>query len=348
MIGNEIKPGTKNSAFQGEQLSLDLNSLQSSEALVALMDKIADAASARDGAESGISLLDPRKNVVMSNRFVVGLESGSRFAHKISRIAIGDIPMNATELPMTVITASDVEKMGFSRTRLTGHLNEVLDEILSYRIKVASYDRIQKDARMTGMNVFSQATIIPGKGTIVVSLNPALKEHFLNLKQDFTQYSINTAVRLQGYAASKLHELLVCRARQYGHSLFRFSIADLAVLLNYKPKGPYKASTFVNSCIKRAVANINDCTEARVSYRAIRDGREYKYIRFYVEAEWKTLEEKNDYIAWEARCKASPDIERRRIVTHNALAIEELLKTGEGELAPEDIPVRERSRTHNL
>lgn len=346
-MGNERKLRSGNNTMASDQLSFDLNSVQSSEALVALMDKIAGAASSRASDVSGISLLDPRKNVVMSNRFVVGLESGSRFAHKISRIAIGDIPMNATELPMTVITASDIEKMGFSRTRLTGHLNEVLDEILSYRIKVAAYDRIQKDARMTGLNVFSQATIIPGKGTIVVSLNPVLKEHFLNLKQDFTQYSINTAVRLQGYAASKLHELLVCRARQYGHNLFRFSIADLAVLLNYKPKGPYKGSTFVNSCIKRAVNNINDCTEARVRYKALRDGREYKYIRFYVEAEWRTLEEKKEYLAWEEACRDSDDPEKRRIINQSIWGIEELLKTGEGELAPEDIPVRDDGTRHN-
>lgn len=323
-------------AFTGEQLSFDLGRIQSSKSFEQLLNNLAEAEAANDAEGALSTLLDPKKAVVMSNRFVVGIECGSRFAHKISRIAIGDIPMNADELPMTVITADDIENMGFSRTRLTGHLNDVMDEILSYRIKIATMDRIQKDARLTGINMFSQASIIPGKGAIIVGLNPALKEHFLHLRQDFTQYSLPVVTKMNSYAASKLHELLLCRSRQYCHNLFRFHIEDLAIILNYKSKGPYKPSTFVNNVIKRAVASINENTECRVTYRAVKNGREFKDIRFYVEPLGRTLEEKQDYLRWEQESLNDPA--KKKLVLSTQMDIERKLMTGEGELCPEDIP----------
>lgn len=326
----------KPQGYTGEQLAFDLGKVQSAQSFERLLDNLAEAEANHDAEGALSTLLDPKKAVVMSNRFVVGIESGSRFAHKISRIAIGDIPMNADELPMTVISADDIESMGFSRTRLTGHLNEVMDEILSYRIKIASIDRIQKDARLTGINMFSQASIIPGKGAIIVGLNPALKEHFLHLRQDFTQYSLPVVTKMNSYAASKLHELLLCRSRQYCHNLFRFHIEDLAVILNYKSKGPYKPSTFVNNVIKRAVASINENTECRVTYRAVKVGREFKDIRFYVEPLGRTLEEKQEYLRWEEDCLKDPT--KKKLVMATRLDIETKLQTGEGELCPEDIP----------
>lgn len=331
----------KSKDFAGEQIALDLGPVQTVTELSKLVERmeLAALATEADGGQQS-HLLDPKKAVVMSNRFVVGIEDGTRFAHRISRIAIGDIPMQAEDLPMTVITADDIEKMGYSRTRLTGHLDDVLDEILSYRIKIASIDRIQKDARLSGINVFSQASIVPGKGTIVVSLNPALKEHFLHLRKDFTQYSLSVVTKLNSYAASKLHELLLCRSRQYCHELFRFHIDDLAVILNYKPKGPYKPSTFVNSVIKRAVENINKNTECRVYYKPIRVGREYKDIRFYIESNWRTLEEKQEHERWEEEAKQDP--EKNRLIMAGVREIERLLVTGEGELCPEDIPAGEK------
>lgn len=316
-----------------EQLSLEYGTASVQQLEQMVTDMLDEGRERKAGAVSG--LVDPRRTVVMSNRFVVSIETGSRLAHKILRIAIGDISMDANELPTTVITSCDIEHLGLTKNRLTGHLNEVLDEILNYRIKLASVDRIQKEARLTGINVFAQATILPGKGAIAVTLNPVLREHFLNLRQDFTQYSIPIVARMPGFAASKLHELLLCRSRQYGISLLRFHIEDLVVILNYHNQGEFQPSTFVNNVIKRAVASINEGTELRVNYKVIREGRRSKDIRFYVESEWKTLEEKQEHIAWEEECLENP--ETAAIIKKARFQIAILLETGEGELCTEDI-----------
>lgn len=290
------------------------------------------------------ALLDPRKNIVMSNRFVVGLEQGSRFAQKLTRIAIGQIPMDAEELPTIVITSKDVEAMGLTKQRLTGHMDAVLDEILSYRIKLAAVDRIQREAKLTGINVFAQATIIPGKGAIAVKLNPMLKEHFLGLRENFTQYSLSVALKLPGYASIKLHELLLSRSRKYHTQVIRFHIEDLMAILNYKPskEGGGSPSNFVNSTVKRAVQNINESTESYVEYKCLTNGRRLQDIRFYVDSSFKSIDEKQEY--WRAIQEfragepITSDSFTREDIMQNTLWIEEQLLYGEGELCLEDIP----------
>ena len=274
----------------------------------------------------------PKKNVVMGNEFIVGLEVGTRFAYKISRLAIAQIPMDAETLPIITITADDIEQMGMTRQRLTGHLDTVIDEILDYRIKLASFDNLHKSPKMAGINVFAAAAAIPGKGAITVQLNPILRSHFLDLKADFTQYALPVVGKMPGFAASKLHELLLSRSRKYGVSLLRFSIADLATILNYTHKqDEFKPSTFVTNVIKRAVASINEHTECEVKYKALRTGREYTHIRFYVESEWKTLEEKLAHFKqMNEQMDESPEL--RAAFEKAGAEILKRLETGEGEL----------------
>ena len=103
-------------------------------------------------------LKDEKKTIAISNNFVVGVEQGSRLAHKISRICIAQLSPYDNDLPLTKITSDDMMHMGYTRERLTAHMNEVLDEILNYRIKLSVMRRIQKDSQMTGINVFAQAS----------------------------------------------------------------------------------------------------------------------------------------------------------------------------------------------
>lgn len=342
----------KKAVMLSEQLSLDLanptGELVSSSALLKLVSDIDEKM--EDGKKNGKAksqLMDPRKQVVMSNGFVVGLEDGSRFAHKISRIAIAQIPMNADAMPLTTITAADIAEMGWTKQRLSGHLNQVVDEILSYRIKLATFDELHNKSKLTGINMFSQATVCPGQGAIMVQLNPILKEHFLGLKADYTHYSLPVVSKMQGYAASKLHELLLSRSRKYGTDMLRFRLEDLMTILNYKPGSKprsggqpepaaeekrHKPSTFINNVIKRAVENINEHTECTVYYVPLKTGgREYTEIRFYVDSSWDTREDKFAHLEWRNERQKSDPL-AHKIFKDADDEIRERLRTGEGEV----------------
>ena len=296
-------------------------------------------------------LKDEKKIIALSNNFVVGVEQGSRLAHKISRICIAQLSPYDKDLPLTKITSEDMMHMGYTRERLTAHMNEVLDEILNYRIKLSVMRRIQKDSQLTGINVFAQATVIPGEGAILVQLNPVLKEHFLNLSQDFTSYEMQVAMQMPSMAASKLHELLICRSRQFCADYIQFDVEDLAAFLGYKPRQPklkegqdpktvkpkkFNGSDFVNSTIKRSVNTINEISECMVQYETVKTGRQVSGVRFYVESNWKNRNEKAKSMKW--REESLTGDEETRILMEKADAeITANLKSGEGCICPEEI-----------
>ena len=327
--------------FDGEQLSLDTfqkePSVVTSKALLHIMDTIDQTEQQHITEEvtssSKSSLITDKKKVVVSNTFVVGIEQGSSLAYKLSRVAIAQIPMDAKTLPLTVITANDIEAMGYTRQRLTGHMNEIIDDILNYRIKLTQIEKLHnKTTRMTGINVFAQASVVPGKGAIMVQLNPLLIDHFLSLRADFTSYSLPSILKLPGISTPKLHDLLLSRAKKYDTHLLKFKIEDLIVILNYTSTSKsFTPSIFVNNVIKRAVKAINEESELQVEWFGVKTGRACTDIRFYVRYEWTTKEEKRQTLDWE-EAVAKTDTEEGKRIRAERKKIETLLNTGKGEV----------------
>lgn len=283
-------------------------------------------------------LEDERKMVTMSNQFVVGIEQSTRLAHKISRICIAQLKMGDDTLPLTKISSDDILAMGYTRERLTSHADSVLNEILSMRIKLSTIGAISNAARITGINVFSMATILPGEGAIVVQLNPLLKEHFLHLTQDYTQYEMKVALKMNSVAASHLHELLIARSRQFGARVIEFGIEDLAALLGYTPKQKrhvFSPSDFTNSTIKRAVNMINELTECRVAYFPVKTGRKITSVRFLVSSEWRTVKEKEQALR-ELQEMSGSDVLKGLLERSNA-SNQKALESGDGSIFPEEI-----------
>ena len=295
------------------------------------------------------SLLDDRKQVVMSNQFVVGTESGTMFAFRIIRIAAAQIPKGATEFPDVCISADDMEKLGYSRQRLTSHMNDIVKGIMDYRIKIAAFDKDTNECtQLSAVNVFSKCSAHAKQGAMTVKLNPDVAEYFLNQQRDYTKYSLSIAASMSSYPAAKLHEVLICHARRFGVSLLRFSIEELRTLLTpmakaekgkkatggeeEKRKQAHRESNgvFANNVIKNAVENINLSTECQVYYRTIRNGRMISGIRFYIDDYGSIEEKKKALLMREELHRTEMDMAR----------INELLDTGTGEVCPEEIRPR--------
>lgn len=341
---NRTKKSKKLVQTKSGQFSLDLGKTQTEQLLeggccILSPENTESICASFEKARMNSSLIDPKRSVVMSNEFVVGIEEGKSLASRLVRVAIGAIPMNATELPATKITTDDFAGLNLTSQRLTGHSRAVLEEILSYRIILVSMDKLADNQKLTGINVFSYATLIPKEGAIVVQLNPVLKEHFLELRSDFTQYKLEEIVQLKTFPAIKLHELLLSYSRKYNNPLVRFHLHTLSMLLRYEPKSDFVPSTFYNSCVKRALKEINEHTSIQVQAVPVYPlkSKAYTDVRFYIDARWDTLEEKQKCLEREDRIRNGPACSEKAIITAADKEIEQLLQTGEGELCPEDI-----------
>lgn len=329
---------------QSGQFSLDLGKTQTEKLLeegfcILSPDSTESICESLEKARKGSSLISPKRAVVMSNAFVIGVEEGKSLASRLVRVAISAIPMDATELPATKITTDDFAGLNLTSQRLTGHAREVLEEILSYRIILVSMDQLQENKKLTGINVFSYATLIPKEGAIIVQLNPVLKDHFLSLRSDFLRYRLEEAVRLKTFPAIKLHELLLSYSRKYNNPLVRFHLHTLSMLLRYEPKSDFVPSTFYNSCVKRAVKEINAHTSIQVQAVPVypMKSKAYTDVRFYIADQWDTLEEKQACMEREESIRNGPNCYEKTIIEAADREVEMLLRTGEGELCPEDI-----------
>ena len=284
---------------ENQQVVIDLsNNAVNEEALVEITrhaEEVVLKGSQKKSKKS--SLLDGRKQVVLSNQFVVGTESGTMFAFRIIRIAAAQIPRGAKEFPDVYISADDMEKLGYSRQRLTSHMRDIVNEIMDYRIRVAAYDKDTNECmQLSAVNVFSKCSAHARQGAMTVKLNPDIADYFLNQRRNYTKYNLAIAASVNSYPAAKLHEVLICRTRQYGVNLLRFSIDELRVLLTPMSKAAEKGKkkksetaeekrrrehrqsngVFANNVIKNAVETINQSTECEVYFRTIRSGRNTK------------------------------------------------------------------------
>ena len=228
---------------ENQQVVIDLsNNAVNEEALVEIArhaEEVVLKGSQKKSKKS--SLLDGRKQVVLSNQFVVGTESGTMFAFRIIRIAAAQIPRGAKEFPDVYISADDMEKLGYSRQRLTSHMRDIVNEIMDYRIRVAAYDKDTNECmQLSAVNVFSKCSAHARQGAMTVKLNPDIADYFLNQRRNYTKYNLAIAASVNSYPAAKLHEVLICRTRQYGVNLLRFSIDELRVLLTPMSKAAEK------------------------------------------------------------------------------------------------------------
>lgn len=228
---------------ENQQVVIDLsNNAVNEEALVEIArhaEEVVLKGSQKKSKNS--SLLDGRKQVVLSNQFVVGTESGTMFAFRIIRIAAAQIPRGAKEFPDVYISADDMEKLGYSRQRLTSHMRDIVNEIMDYRIRVAAYDKDTNECmQLSAVNVFSKCSAHARQGAMTVKLNPDIADYFLNQRRNYTKYNLAIAASVNSYPAAKLHEVLICRTRQYGVNLLRFSIDELRVLLTPMSKAAEK------------------------------------------------------------------------------------------------------------
>lgn len=68
---------------------------------------------------------------------------------------------------------------------------------------------IQESAKRKSVyNIFSKATIDSGKGVLEIRFDPDLKPHFLQLKANFTQYSLTEFMSLSSIYSQRLYEVL--------------------------------------------------------------------------------------------------------------------------------------------
>ncbi len=151
---------------------------------------------------------------------------------------------------------------------------------------------------VTLFSVFNEPTYNEKQGSISLYLNTRLHKYLLNLVEqggNYTQYELWNVLSLKSKYSIRLYELF----RSYSYqSKKEFEIDRLRGLLCVENYAKY--AEFKRWVLDKAIAEINQYTDLKVSFKPIRTGREHKVVSiiFYItrkepnekiSAYWKTV-----------------------------------------------------------
>lgn len=140
---------------------------------------------------------------------------------------------------------------------------------------------------------------------IEITFSQSVMPYIVNLKRNFTQYSLTTLARLESRFSVVLYKMFCLYYRQYeyykGRTAERMqfkepivSTEDLKRVTDTMTKYRGNFTAFERAVLAKAVKEINDKTEFDISYRKVKKGRSIVAVKFTIltEAEHKAEDEK--------------------------------------------------------
>lgn len=132
----------------------------------------------------------------------------------------------------------------------------------------------------------SSATYITGKGLIELTLSPAIRPHYIELKEKFTTFQLEVALSLRSVYSKRMYEIL-SMYKNFKDKKFRMSVSDLKhrlSIISDKGVDKYKSFKDFNKAILIPAENeINGESDLFFTYKPIegkQSGRGRKPIDF--------------------------------------------------------------------
>lgn len=145
-------------------------------------------------------------------------------------------------------------------------------------------ERVQPSGkiRWESISFISYATGEEGSDEVMIRFDPAMKPFLLNLKSNFTTYTLEQVHRFRKVYSIRIYEL----CKQYFPKITerKFLISEFKYLLTLENKYPY-ISDLVKSVLKPSLAEINSHSDLNIEYKLLPErSRSKKEIVFIIKA----------------------------------------------------------------
>ena len=114
------------------------------------------------------------------------------------------------------------------------------------------------------------------------SWNDRMKDHLVNLKNNYTQYLASDYLKLGSVYSQNLYEQMKALENyryNYAHELPRITVKELREIMQVGTKYP-SFNTFKNMCLQRAIDEINEKTDLHISINTVKKGRTVVEVEF--------------------------------------------------------------------
>lgn len=228
--------------------------------------------------------LDSGNYVVQANTLIGGKQALKLNSAKLIRSAIMQVVRDDEDLKPYVITIKDLsELLGVPASNIYRDIESITDDIISNPV----YVRMEEDGKTSRFIKIPWVTRCEYKSDVGVALklNEELKPFLINLKKNYTQYTLQEVLSMKSVYGIRIFELLESKIMQKilpknGVDII-IPVQELRECCGCEDKYPAFGS-FKKKVIDMAVSEINRVTSYVVTFDYLKTGRSVTSIRFHV------------------------------------------------------------------
>ena len=235
-----------------------------------------------DGQISFDFCIDARNYVVQANNLIGGKQALKLNSAKLIRSAIMQVVREDEELKPYIITIKDLsELLGVPASNIYRDVDEITDDI----IKNPVYIREERNGKTIDFIKIPWVTRCEYKSDvgIALKLNEELKPFLINLKEHYTQYTLQEVLAMKSVYGIRIFEVLqskiMSRVLPKDGIAVILSVQEIRECCDCEDKYP-AFGNFRDKVIDKAVKEINRVTMFKVVYSYIKKARSVVEIKF--------------------------------------------------------------------
>lgn len=229
--------------------------------------------------------LDPGNYVCQANSLIGGKQALRLNSAKLIRAAIMQVVRYDEELKPYIITIGELAKLlNVPKSNIYRDIDDITNDILNNPV----YIREEKGKKIRWIKI-SWVTRCEYNSDVgvLIKLNDELKPFLLNLKEHYTQYTLDNILVMKSVYAIRLYELLQSKIMtrilpKTGQDI-ELSLETLKECCGCEENKAYKIfSNFRTRVIDIAVKEINEKTLYTLSYKYVKNGKSIIGLIFHI------------------------------------------------------------------
>lgn len=228
--------------------------------------------------------LDTRNYVCQANSLVGGKQALKLNSAKLIRAAIMQVVRDDEELKPYIITISELaELLNVPKSNIYRDIDDITDDILNNPVYIR--EDVGKKVRWIKIPWVTRCEYNSDIG-VALKLNDELKPFLINLKDHYTQYTLDSILVMKSVYAIRIYELLqseiMTRILPRAGTDIELSVETLKECCGCESKAYNTFSNFRNRVIDIAVKEINEKTLYTLSYDYVKKGKSVIGLIFHI------------------------------------------------------------------
>lgn len=228
--------------------------------------------------------LDKRNYVCQANSLVGGKQALKLNSAKLIRAAIMQVVRDDEELKLYIITISELaELLNVPKSNIYRDIDDITDDILNNPVYIR--EEVGKKVRWIKIPWVTRCEYNSDIG-VALKLNDELKPFLINLKDHYTQYTLDSILVMKSVYAIRIYELLqseiMTRILPRAGTDIELSVETLKECCGCESKAYNTFSNFRNRVIDIAVKEINEKTLYTLSYDYVKKGKSVIGLIFHI------------------------------------------------------------------